>query len=114
MAFEITKDLLEEVTLFITQKNDVAITQFFSEMHHADIAEVLDDLSFDEALYIIRLLDSETTSEVLMDVDDDIREKVLKQLSAKEIAEEVDELDTDDAADIIAVLPEQRLSLIHI
>ena len=31
-----------------------------------------------------------------------IREKILKNLSAKEIAEEVEELDTDDAADIIA------------
>lgn len=108
MAFEITKDLLENVTLFITQKKNNALSELFSEMHHADIAEVLDELSFDEAVYIIRLLDSETTSEVLMDVDDDVREKVLKQLSAKEIAEEIDELDTDDAADIIAELPEKR------
>ena len=108
MAFEITKDLLENVTKFITKKNDRALSNLFKEMHHADIAEVLDELSFDEALYIIRLLDSETTSEVLMDVDDDVREKVLKQLSAKEIAEEIDELDTDDAADIIAELPEKR------
>ena len=34
--------------------------------------------------------------------------KILDQLSAKEIAEEVEELDTDDAADIIAELPEER------
>lgn len=108
MAFEITKDLLENVTLFISKKNDTALSELFNEMHHADIAEVLDELSFNEAVYIIRLLDSETTSEVLMDVDDDVREKILKQLSAKEIAEEIDELDTDDAADIIAELPEKR------
>ena len=43
-----------------------------------------------------------------MDVDDDVREKILKNLSAKEIAEEIDELDTDDAADIIAELSEER------
>jgi len=108
MAFEITDDLLEKVQLFITKKSDSALATLFSEMHHADIAEVLDELSFDEAIYIVRLLDSETTAEVLMDVDDDVREKVLKQLSAKEIAEEIDELDTDDAADIIAELPEKK------
>ena len=77
-------------------------------MHHADIAEVLDELSFDQAVYIIRLLDSETTSDVLMDVDDDVREKILEQLTPKEIAEEIDELDTDDAADVIGELPEDR------
>lgn len=59
-------------------------------------------------MYVIKLLDSETTSEILMELDEDNREKVLKNLSAQEIAEEVDELDTDDAADIIAELPEER------
>jgi magnesium transporter len=43
-----------------------------------------------------------------MDVDDDVRERILKNLSAKEIAEEVDELDSDDAADIIGELSEER------
>ena len=43
-----------------------------------------------------------------MDVDDDVREEILKNLSAKEIAEEVEELDTDDAADIIGELSEER------
>ncbi len=108
MAFEITKELLEDVKNYVETLNNEALLALFEEMHHADIAEILDDLSFEEAIYIIKLLDSETTSEVLMDVDDDVREKILQNLSAKEIAEEVDELDTDDAADIIAELSEER------
>ncbi|CAL2087427.1 magnesium transporter [Tenacibaculum sp. 190524A05c] len=108
MAIEITKELLKNVSNLIANQKDNALSDLFTDVHHADIAEVLDELSFDEALYIIRLLDSETTSEVLMDVDDDVREKILEQLSAKEIAEEIEELDTDDAADVIAELPEER------
>jgi len=108
MAFKITKELLENVALYIENGNNKALSSLFAEMHHADIAEILDEISFDEAVYIIKLLDSETTAEVLMDVDDDVREKILKNLSAKEIAEEIDELDTDDAADIIAELSEER------
>ena len=108
MALEITKDLLEHVEGLIQNQKDTTLSEFFSDFHHADIAEVLDELSFDDAVYIIRLLDSETTSDVLMDVDEEVREKILEQLSAKEIAEEIDELDTDDAADVIAELPEDR------
>jgi len=108
MPFEITKELIKEVAHLINVKNDKALSELFSEMHHADIAEILDELSFDHAVYVIKLLDSEKTSEVLMDVDDDVREKILKKLSAKEIAEEIDELDTDDAADIIAELPDAK------
>jgi magnesium transporter len=43
-----------------------------------------------------------------MELDEDIREKILQNLSAKEIAEEVEELDSDDAADIIGELSEER------
>ncbi len=106
--FEVTKELLEQVIALIDKKENSKIDELLSEMHHADIAEILDELSFDEAVYIIRLLDSETTAEVLMDVDEDVREKVLEQLSAKEIADEIAELDTDDATDVISELPEER------
>ncbi|MCG8837017.1 magnesium transporter [Tenacibaculum dicentrarchi] len=108
MAFEITQELLNKVLQYIESKKNDALNELFKEMHHADIAEILDELPFEEAVYIIRLLDSETTSEVLMDVDDDVREKILKQLTAKEIAEEIDELDTDDAADVISELSDKR------
>ncbi|MBE7651636.1 magnesium transporter [Tenacibaculum finnmarkense] len=108
MAFEITQELLNNVLQYIESKKNDALNELFKEMHHADIAEILDELPFEEAVYIIRLLDSETTSEVLMDVDDDVREKILQQLTAKEIAEEIDELDTDDAADVISELSDKR------
>ncbi|MBT7704910.1 MAG: magnesium transporter, partial [Polaribacter sp.] len=85
-----------------------AISSLFAEVHYADIAEVLDEIKFEEAVYIIKLLDSETTAAVLMETDEDTREKILKNLTAKEIAEEIAELDSDDAADMIAELPEER------
>ncbi len=108
MTFEITNAFLEVITNYITQKNDAALTKLFKEIHYADVAEVLDELSFEDAIYIIKLLDSEKTSEILTELEDDIREKILENLSAKEIAEEVEEMDTDDAADIIGELSEER------
>jgi magnesium transporter len=108
MAFDITPKFLENLTTLISTKNDSAITELFKEMHYADIAEVLDEVNFEESIYIIKLLDSEKTSEILTELEDDIREKILKNLSAKEIAEEVEEMDTDDAADIIGELSEER------
>ena len=89
MALKITKELIENVQNLILNKKDVALNDFFSETHHADIAEVLDELSFDETIYIIRLLDSETTAGVLMEVDEEMREKIFERLSSKEIAKEI-------------------------
>ena len=106
MTFEFTQEFLEKLIELVEKRDDKAIIDLFHEVHYADIAEVLDEVNFEEATYIIRLLDSEKTSEILMELDEDIREKILENLTAKEIAEEVEEMDTDDAADIIGELDE--------
>jgi magnesium transporter len=108
IQFELTDALLAEVEGLVASKEDKALQHLLREFHYADIAEILDELNLEQAIYVIKLLDSETTSDILKELDEDNREKVLKNLTAKEIAEEVEELDTDDAADIIAELPEER------
>jgi magnesium transporter len=108
MEFKISKDLILELEQHIVNKNDRELERLLSDMHHADIAEILDELDFEEATYIFKVLDSEKTSEILLELEDDLRENILKRLSAKEIAEELDELNTDDAADIIAELSQSK------
>lgn len=104
MSFELTSSLLDRVKSLIKVEDTVALEAFFSELHHADVAEILDEVSWEEATYLVRLLDSEKTAEALMELDDDDRERLLDELTPKEIAEEVEELDTDDAVDVISEL----------
>lgn len=104
MEFKISKELILELEQHIVNKNDKELEALLADMHHADIAEILDELDFDEATYIFKVLDSDKTAEILLELEDDLRENILSRLSAKEIAEELDELDTNDAADIIAEL----------
>ena len=104
MQFEISKTLIEKIEYLIEQQDDQELLSHLAEMHHADVAEILDELSLDEATYIIKLLDSEKTAEILMELDEDDRDKLLDNLTPKEIADEIEEMDTDDATDIIANL----------
>ena len=106
--FALTDELISETLELVKLSDEKSIVNIFSNYHHADIAEVLEELNSDDATYIIKLLDSEKTSDVLMELDDDYREKILKNLSIQEIAEEVEELDSDDATDIISELPEEK------
>ena len=99
---------ISETLELVKLSDEKSIVKIFSNYHHADIAEILEELNSDDATYIIKLLDSEKTSDVLMELDDDYREKILKNLSIQEIAEEVEELDSDDATDIISELPEEK------
>ena len=104
MEFKISKELILELEQLIQSKKDKQLEVLLNDMHHADIAEILDELDFNEATYIFKVLDSEKTAEILLELEDDLRENILSRLSAKEIAEELDELETNDAADIIGEL----------
>ena len=105
--FKLTEEFLAEIKQLIENQKDSTLETLLEEVHYADIAEIVDDLNENEATYLIKLLDSDKTSDVLTELDDDVREAILNNLSAKEIAEEIDELDTDDAADIVAELPKE-------
>ena len=108
MQFKISKELLVQIEQLIQNKNDNELELLLNDLHHADIAEIFEELDIDEATYIFKVLDSEKTAEILLELEDDLREKILRGLSAKEIAEELDEMDTDDAADIIAELSQSK------
>ena len=108
MQFKISKELLDQINNLILHNKERELHDLLSELHYADIAEIMEELDDTQASYIFSILDSEKTADVLMEIDEELREKILKRMSAKEIAEEIDELDTDDAADIIAELPQSK------
>ena len=107
MQFQLTTDFLENIEQLIARKDGYALKELLSDVHFADIAEILEELSSDDAIFLIKLLESELTSEALMELDEDVRDKLLDRLSPKEIAEEIVEMDTDDAADVVSGLDEE-------
>ena len=110
--FEISKSGIDAIKELINKGSDVRLRKRLKDLHYADIAEVIYELSTEQATYLVKLLDSEKTADALAEVDEDIRERILEKLSAKEIAEEIEELDTDDAADLISELPEDRQEIV--
>ena len=105
--FKLTEELVAQIRLLITDRKNGELQTMMQEFHYADVADIANELNDEEATYIIKLLDSEKTSDVLTELDEDMREAVLNNLSVKEIADELEELDTDDAADIVGELPEE-------
>ena len=110
--FEISKSVIDNIKELINKSSDVRLRKRLKDLHYADIAEVIYELSTEQATYLVKLLESEKTADALAEVDEDIRERILEKLSAKEIAEEIEELDTDDAADLISELPEDRQEIV--
>ncbi len=107
-TFKLSKELIHNISDLILRKNNKEIKNIVKNLHYADLAELVNELGFNNSIYLIKLIDSDKTSDVLTELDDDVREKILKELSEKEIAVEIKELDSDDAVDILSELPEEK------
>lgn len=108
VQFQLTDDLLNKIADLISAKKNSSLKKIVKDIHFADMADIINSLNEDQGIYLIKLFDSEKTSDILTELDENVREKILKALSAKEIAVEIKELDSDDAADILGELPDER------
>ena len=107
---ELTQDFLDHLQAQIESGKDVKLAATLGEIHPKDVADIFDALKREETLYLYRLLDPDQRSEVIAELEEDIREELLSSLSSKEIAEDVIEgLESDDAADALADLPEAKV-----
>ncbi len=98
-------ELIENIEHLIDIQAVQSLKNIFLDIHPADLAEIINHLPFEKGLYLFRLFDTETAGDVLTEVDENIREKLLEVLGTNKLTEIIDELETDDATDIIADLP---------
>ena len=108
MEFNINKDFINHLSELVENNNVKEIVQTFEEVHAADLAELFEEIDTNIAISVIKILDTEKTSDAIAELDEDIRVDILKGMSSDEIAKEVDELESDDAADVISELSEDQ------
>ncbi len=109
MRFELTKEFIDSLREAINKKDKKATIALIGDLHAADIAEIYDEINIDEAKFVHLLLDDEKSSDVLVGLEDDVREKFLQSMPSHEIAKKIIEgIDSNDAADIIGALSDKK------
>lgn len=98
-------ELIEEM---IEHGDEVGARNAFSGLHPADIAELFQSLDIKEAEWAFNLIDDkEKKADVLMELDEEDRKKLLENMDPEQIGHFIDLLDTDDAVDLIQELDEE-------
>ncbi len=80
--------------------------KLLEQMHPADLADIVEDLSPDDREAIFETIDSEVAADALSEVDPDIQASILESLETEKAAEIVEEMSPDQAADLLAELEE--------
>lgn len=108
-TININKDFFDNLVVLIKNKDQSKLQKSLLNMHHADIAEIITNLSDFESQFLYENLHDEIAALVLKEVEDEKRKTLLSKLSAKEIAVDViDNLESDDAVDVISDLSEKK------
>ncbi|MDR0428875.1 MAG: magnesium transporter [Tannerellaceae bacterium] len=114
---ELSKEYVENLKDVISRKDENGAKAILKDLYPADVAELFQELTMDEVIYLYTLMDDEEAADVLMEIDEEDRNKLLKVLPNELIAKRfVDNLDTDDAVDLMRGLDEdtQEEILSHI
>ena len=54
--FQITDQLINEIVNLVDSNDENKLRNKFDELHHADVAEILEKLYIDQATYILSLI----------------------------------------------------------
>ncbi len=105
----INNQLIEKINLLIEEKKVSDLNNIIKTLHNADIAEIIKQLNLEKAKYLYKLIKDEKAALVIIELEDNIREQLLSNYSAKEIAVDVIEnLESDDAADLISEFSKEK------
>jgi CBS domain-containing protein len=79
-----------------------------SRLHPSDLAEIIGDLSAQDAARVMGSLDDETAADALEHLDADTQRAIIDDLGTERAADIIEEMDADDAADLLGDLPEEQ------
>ena len=87
MEFQINKEFIAYVSKLFVENNTKQVINIFKDVHHADLAELFNEIEPELAVSIIKILDTDKTSDAIVELDEDVREDILKGLSSEEIGQ---------------------------
>ena len=81
--------------------------RLLEDMHPADLADIVEDLSPEDREAIFEAIDSEVAADALSEVDPDIQASILESLETEKAADIVEEMAPDEAANVLGGLEEE-------
>lgn len=104
-TIEVDDELMSDIRELVTDKASALLLNILTDIHAADIADIINRLESEHRQYVFDLLETHTASAVLLELDATVREELLEALPSERITAYVDLLASDDATDLVSELP---------
>ena len=101
ITFELSVDFKDQFQQALDEQNTNFITSVLEGVNPADISTLLDKFDSKECKYVFDLLSPEVGSQILEELEKDVRRQFLKEFSAFNLASFIELMDSDDGTDIL-------------
>jgi magnesium transporter len=113
-SYGIDDELIRNVREALDEQREEAALAQAGELHAADQADLLEQLSPDHRRTLLEALRPAFDPEVLTYLDEELRGRVIDELGHKEVGAAIAQLDTDDAVEVLSDLdPDEQLALLR-
>jgi magnesium transporter len=79
-----------------------------SEMHPADLASIISNISHQHIQTVLISLDTETAGEALHELDPELRSRIINEMDSELASDILEEMEPDEAADVLGDLSEEK------
>jgi CBS domain-containing protein len=79
-----------------------------SRLHPAELADIIEELSAQDAAKVVRSLDDETAADAFEHLESDKQKELIEDIGTERAADIIEEMAPDDAADLLGELDEER------
>ena len=110
--FEFNKEYIKVVTSKIASEDALFISNSFREMHPADAADIIENLSENDREKLIKLNNFKIDPEVFVELNESIQSEIIKYLSSDSIVSILKNLESDDAIQILENIDEKNKNII--
>ena len=79
-----------------------------AEMHPADIAHIISQISHKHIKTVLTSLDTETAGEAIHELEPELRSRVISQMDSEQASDILEEMEPDEAADVLGDLSDEK------
>ena len=100
-VYALDTGLVNAVLAAVEEGSQPALLLIFEDLHEADIADVLEQITSEDRRRLIRLWGDHVDGDVLTELEEGVRDEIMAETPDEVLAEAVKELDTDDVVYLV-------------
>ena len=107
-GFELDPDLVAAVVASLEGRDEQRVRDLVGPLHDAEIADLIQKLGSENRRALVVAIRESFRPDILVELDERVRDEVMEALGPRETAAAVAELDTDDAILVVSELDERE------